>query len=84
MTGIKGIYSLYDKVGKIYLDIFTEVQDGTAIRKIQDLVERGDNPIAKHANDYQLWKLGEWGEISGSVKTVNPDYIIEVEKLLGE
>jgi hypothetical protein len=84
MTGMKGIYSVFDKKAGIYLNPFVETTNGTAVRVMQDLVANGDHPFAKHAEDYQLVKLAEFGEHSGSVKPVEMEILINLDKLIGE
>lgn len=83
MTGLKGIFSVYDRKAEIYLQPFIEHQNGTAIRKMQDLVAdpNPNNAFHHHAEDFDLVKLAEFGELSGSVKPVNKEVLINLGKL---
>jgi hypothetical protein len=83
MTGLKGIYSIYDKKAEIYLKPFMEHSNGTATRVMQDLVAR-DESFRMHAADYQLVKIAEFGEVSGSIKPVNMEIIVNLDSLVGE
>lgn len=78
---MKGIFSVYDRKGELYLPLFMETSNGTAIRKMQDIVDDDSHPMSKHATDFDLIKLAEFGEISGSVKTINKEVLINLGKL---
>jgi hypothetical protein len=83
MTGLKGIYSIFDRKAETYLPPFMEAANGTAIRKMQDMVadSNPNNVLHHHAEDFDLVKLAEFGEISGSVKPVNKEVLINLGKL---
>jgi hypothetical protein len=83
MTGMKGIYSLFDRKAELYLPPFMEAADGTAIRKIQDMVAdtNPNNVLHHHAEDFDLVKVAEFGEISGSIKPINKEVLTNLGKL---
>ena len=83
MTGLKGIYSIYDRKAELYLPPFMEAANGTAIRKIQDMVadNNPNNVLHHHSEDFDLVKLAEFGEISGQIKAVNKEVLINCGKL---
>lgn len=75
MTGLRGIYTIYDRKGEIYLPPFMETADGTAIRNVQDMVAKPGSVWSNHPQDFDLVKIAEFGEISGSIKPI-PDKIV--------
>ena len=83
MTGLKGIYSIFDKKAEIYLPPFMETASGTAIRKLQDMVadQNPNNVLHHHAEDFDLVKLADFGEISGTIKPVQQETLINLAKL---
>lgn len=83
MTGFKGIYSIFDRKAEIYLPPFMESANGTAIRKLQDMVAdtNPNNVLHYHAQDFDLVKLADFGEISGSIKPINKEVLINLAKL---
>jgi hypothetical protein len=81
MTGLKGIYSIYDRKAEIYLPPFMEQANGTAIRKLQDMVAQEGSIWANHAEDFDLVKLAEFGEVSGSIKSIQKEVLINLGKL---
>jgi len=82
MTGLKGIYSIYDRKGEVYLPPFMETADGTAIRKMQDMVAQAGSIWANHPADFDLVKLAEFGELSGSVKQINKEVLANLATLV--
>jgi len=60
------IFALYDKKGLAYVDIFHFPHVGQAIRQLEDLLKT-QHPVSKHPADYDLYKLGEFDDISGQI-----------------
>lgn len=83
MTGLKGIYSIYDKKAEIYLPPFMEAANGTAIRKMQDMVADANpnNVLHHHSADFDLVKLGEFSEISGGIIVKDTEVLINLAQL---
>lgn len=83
MNGLRGIYTIYDKKGEIFLPPFMETADGTAIRKLQDMVADKGSIWASHPQDFDLVKIAEFGEISGTIKPLaNKETLTNLEKLV--
>lgn len=76
MTGLKGIYTIYDRKGEIYFPPFMETADGTAVRKMQDMVAEKGSIWAAHPADFDLVKIGEFGEISGTIKPIRDKEVL--------
>lgn len=62
-----GIYSLKDiKLGKLGIP-FVAPNDDIAKRMLAETMQAGDTTIAKYPEDFQLFKLGEYDEITGEL-----------------
>lgn len=81
---IKGIYSLYDKKSKLYGNTFTSVNDGTAIREMQQAVTSEGSVIQKYPSDYALYKVSEWDDESGMVQNADRQQVIELDQLIAK
>lgn len=78
----KPIYCVYDNVAKMYLTpIFSEPQDGVAVRTVQTTMENKEHPFSKHPSDYTLVRLGMFDEEQGQINQDSKADIIELEKL---
>lgn len=69
------IFALYDKKALAYVDVFHFPQIGQAIRQVEDLLKT-QHPLSKHPADYDLYKLGDFDDVSGEIcPTDNPQFI---------
>ena len=67
----KNMYTIFDNVSKLYEAPFIEVNNGTAIRRLQSLMEQNPNsPFAKYPDNYTLINIGTWEDEVG-VPTVD-------------
>lgn len=64
---IKKLYSVYDKKAQNTLQVFEQINDLVAIRDFSQICTQKDSQIAKFAEDYELWALGEIDTISGII-----------------
>ena len=79
---LKTLYSVYDKKSKTYAAPFTEVNDGTAIRAIQDLIESNQShPFARHSEDFSLERVGSFNELSGNIELDPVGEVIQLKQL---
>lgn len=81
---IKGIYSLYDKKSELYGNTFTSVNDGTAIREMQQAVSSEGSVIQKYPSDYALYKVSEWDDESGIIQNADRKLVIELDQLIAK
>jgi hypothetical protein len=82
---LKTLYSVYDAKSQTYAAPFCEINDGTAIRVIQDLMEQNQNhPFARHAEDFHLERVGRFNEISGDLETEPVGEVIKLRELVKE
>ena len=79
----KVYYAVFDRKAEMYSAPFLEIKDGTAIRAIQDLVINStDHAFAKHPQDFTLFKLGEFDDVTGVITGHEmPKKVIEIETL---
>lgn len=66
------IFALYDKKAYAYVDVFHFPQIGQAIRQLEDLLKT-NHPVSKHPADYDLYKLGDFDDQSGSIIPQDPN-----------
>ena len=81
---IKGIYSLFDKKSKLYMNTFTSINDGTAIREMQQAVTQEGSIIQKYPQDYALFKISEWDDESGMLQNQDRQQVIEIDQLIAK
>ena len=67
-----GVYSVYDTATAMYLRPFYFQTDGQALRFFQDVSVSAESEIAKHPEDYTLFKLGEFDDNKGSFQGEHP------------
>lgn len=82
---LKTLYSVYDKKSKTYAAPFIEVNDGTAIRAIQDLMQSNNaHPFARHSEDFSLERVGSFNELSGDIGEDPVGEVIQLKELVQE
>lgn len=77
---IKGVYSLFDKKSKIYMNVFTDINDGTAIRQMTQVVQQDKN-LSQFADDYALYRITQWDDETGELSTQKQSLVIEINQL---
>ena len=66
----KYLYSIFDDVTKLFDPPFVDVNHGSALRRIQDLIQSNpQSTYAKFPDNYILHCLGTWNEETGNVYT---------------
>ena len=79
----RNLYSVYDNVSELYADPFTDANDGTAIRKIQDLfIQQADHIFVRHPDNFELQRVGEWDEQKGEASYKTKQCIIKFVELI--
>ena len=62
----KQMYTVFDNVSKTYSPPFVEVNNGTAMRGMMDLMQQQPNHhFAKFPDNYQLVNIGTWDDVQG-------------------
>jgi hypothetical protein len=57
--------------------------DGVFTRLVSDMIAEGNNQIAQHPEDFVVYKIGEWNEVTGSIEQTLKE-ICECQILKGE
>lgn len=69
---IHKIFSVRDLKAEAYLQPFFSANTNTATRAFQDACRQADSPFAKHPEDYMLFELGLFDDVSGEVESITP------------
>ncbi len=82
-TGVNDyIFSIYDNVAQIFEPPFTEKNKGTAIRRIQDLIQNNSNsPYAKFPDNFALHHIGMFDSSAGGILEFDPEHVINFSEL---
>jgi hypothetical protein len=76
------IFSIYDNVANHYEPPFVEKNKGTAIRRLQDLIQNNPNsPYAKFPDNFALAHIGYFSSEDGSILDLTPEVVIELMDL---
>jgi len=77
------VYTIYDIKVEAYLQPFFLPSKGAAIRAMQDCVSDNAHAFSRHAEDYQLFELGEWDDNTATfVFHTSPEPIIKLHELV--
>ena len=76
------IFSIYDNVAQIFEPPFTEKNKGTAIRRIQDLIQSNSNsPYSKFPDNFALNHIGMFDPECGAILEFEPEHVINFQEL---
>ena len=82
---LKTLYSVFDCKSQTYAAPFCEINDGTAIRVIQDLMEQTPtHPFSRHSEDFALERVGRFNELSGDLEAEPVGHVIQLSELKRE
>lgn len=63
------IYSMYDSKACAFIQPFFSRTEGVAVRQLSQAINDGKHDFCIHAEDYTLFHLGSWDEVSGLVES---------------
>lgn len=70
------VFSILDEKSKVFSQPFFMTAKGQAVRAFSDLVADKNSAIARHPEDYRLYLLGEFDDLSGAfVSLPQPEYL---------
>lgn len=69
---IQKVFAVYDLKACAYLQPFFSTNSGSAMRAFGDAAVDGKSPISAHPGDYQLFEVGTWDDLSGSISALQP------------
>ena len=61
------LYSVYDRVARVYADPFVSINDATAARTFIFAQSSPDTMLYASPQDFQLWYLGSMDNTSGDI-----------------
>jgi hypothetical protein len=71
------IFSIYDNVAQLFEPPFTEKNKGTAIRRIQDLIQNNINsPYSKFPDNFVLFHIGYYDSSVAGILDLEPEQVI--------
>lgn len=69
---IQKMFSLRDSKALAFLQPFFSTASGSALRALSDAVSDSKSPIGLHPEDYILYEVGSFDDLTGEVKAVSP------------
>jgi len=64
--------TIFDKATLAYMRPFVALSTGQAIRIFEDEIQTPNSEIAKHAEDYALFKVGTFNDSTGHLEPCEP------------
>lgn len=61
------LYSIFDRVARVYADPFVSINDATAVRSFTLAQSSPDNMLFASPADFQLWYIGSMDNTSGDI-----------------
>lgn len=78
----KLLFSIYDDTTELYEAPFVDINRGSALRRIQDLINtHPESMYAKFPEQFQLCVLGSWNEKVGDIISDKPVVFQELKDL---
>lgn len=79
----KYLYAIFDNTTKLFEPPFVDINNGSALRRIQDLMmSNPQSPYAKFPDDFSLMVIGTWNEETGHVYTDAADMVQPLNKII--
>lgn len=66
---MKYLFAVRDVKAGYFLPPFLLLSDGEALRAFEEATLNNQTPIAQHPEDYMLFRLGDFDEITGQIKS---------------
>lgn len=64
------LYTIQDKKSLLNNPPFAQNNNAEAIRSFADLVRDKNTTISKHPEDYNLWAIAEWDNITCQIESI--------------
>ena len=78
----KLLFSIYDDTTELYEAPFVDINRGSALRRIQDLIKtHPESMYAKFPEQFQLCVIGSWNEKVGDIISDKPVVFQELKDL---
>lgn len=74
-------FSVRDNKAETYGEPFYRPNQVVAIRSLSDAIAEGNNPWAKHPDDYSLYHVGEWDDTEGDLIAATKTHICNLAEI---
>jgi hypothetical protein len=82
MADKKLLFSIYDDVTKMYEPPFVDINKGSAMRRIQDLMQSNPNsPYSKFPDNFTLMEIGEFTEETGLIFQDTLEHVVDLKDI---
>ena len=82
MADKKLLFSIYDDVTKMYEPPFLDINKGSAMRRIQDLMQSNpQSPYSKFPDNFVLMNIGEFTEETGLIFQDTLEHIVDLKDI---
>lgn len=80
----KSVFVIKDTKGNYYMDPQIYRNKADAIRACENAVNGSDsrNMLAHNPEDFSLFKVGEWDELTGNITTKDKEHVTDLVDLL--
>lgn len=78
----QNLYTIYDKKAAAYLPPVLFRTDAEAVRAITQAANDRQHQFSSNPGDYHLVKIAEWDDLTGVLKPVAHDIIVELAALV--
>ncbi len=78
------IYAIFDQAAGIYQKPFFGLSDGEVKRSFMDVATAADHPIAKHPEDYTLYRLGNFDDNTGLVQNEENESLCTAQEIISQ
>ena len=78
------VFSIYDKAVGAYMRPFFMQSEGQALRAFMDDVVSAESVVAKHPEDYALFRIGTWTDDLGALEAEEPRCIARAHELVAK
>jgi hypothetical protein len=82
MANKKLLFSIYDDVTKLYEPPFLDINKGSAMRRIQDLMQSNlQSPYTKFPDNFTLMEIGEFTEETGLIFQDTLEHVVDLKEI---
>ena len=73
---VVSVYSIYDVKSCLYGQPFYSHNDNVAVRSFQDLQADSSSMVHRHPDDFRLYKLGNFNDITGMMSCISVPFLV--------
>ena len=82
MADAKLLFAIYDDLTKMYEPPFVDINKGSAMRRIQDLMQSNPNsPYSKFPDNFVLMNMGEYTEETGQIFQDTLEHVVDLKDI---